>query len=77
MIKFDTAQITCLLKNLDSNKAHGPDGIHSNILKKCYSSLSKPLAILFQLSYDTGTIPRKWKQANVVPVHKKKAQKLV
>ena len=71
MIKFDTNHIASLLKNLDPNKAQGPDGIHGKILKNCYSSLSKPLAILFQISYNTGTIPRKWKQANVVPVHKK------
>ena len=71
MIKFDTNHIASLLKNLDPNKAQGPDGIHGKILKNCYSSLSKPLAILFQISYNTGTIPTKWKQANVVPVHKK------
>ena len=70
-INFDVDQIASLLKNLDPNKAQGPDGIHGNILKNCYSSLSKPLAILFQLSYNTGTIPNEWKQANVVPVHKK------
>ena len=70
-INFDTDHIASLLKNLDPNKTQGPDGIHGKILKNCYSSLSKPLAILFQLSYNTGNIPGEWKQANVVPVHKK------
>ena len=60
-INFDVDQIASLLKNLDPNKAQDPDGIHGNILKNCYSSLSKPLAILFQLSYNTGTIPSGWK----------------
>ena len=69
MINFETDQIATLLKNLDPNKAQGPDEIHGKILKNCYSSLSKPLSMLFQLSYNTGTIPRKWKEANVVPVH--------
>ena len=46
-IKFDAEHIAHLLKNLDSNKAQGPNRIHGKILKNCYSSLSKPLAILF------------------------------
>ena len=70
-INFNTDKIGSLLKNLDSNKAQGPDEIHGKILKKCFYSLNKPLVILFQLSYNTGIIPDEWKQANVVPVHKK------
>ena len=67
-IDFNAAQIATLLKNLDANKAQGPDKIHGKILKNCANSLDRPLAILFQISYNTGTIPNDWKQANVVPV---------
>ena len=70
-IYFSPAHIATLLKDLDINKAQGPDEIHGHILKNCCDSLNVPLTILFQKSYNTGKIPHKWKLANVVPVHKK------
>ena len=55
---------------MNPNKTCGPDGIHGQILKKCCSSLSHPLSILFKISYNTGSVPKDWKLANVVPIHK-------
>ena len=60
-----------LLKNINSNKAPGPDGIHGKILKNCAISIAYPLSIIFNTSFNTGTIPNEWKLAHVVPVHKK------
>ena len=56
---------------MNSNKACGPDGIHGKILKHCAAGLAHPLSMLFRLSYNSGSLPRDWKVANVVPVHKK------
>ena len=70
-IEFTPTKVECLLKKLNSNKACGPDAIHGKILKKCAASLSTPLSLLFSLSYNTGSIPKEWKMANIVPVHKK------
>jgi hypothetical protein len=70
-ISFSIPYIEKLLKNLDPNKAPGPDKIHGKILKNCAKQLSIPLALLFQTSYYTCTIPNEWKSANVVPVFKK------
>ena len=70
-IEFQAELIASLLSNLNPNKAPGPDGIHGKILKMCSLSLSKPLSILFKMSYSSGHIPKEWKLANVVPVHKK------
>ena len=64
-------KIKGLLENIDPNKAQGADNIHGKILKYCSGSLSKPLAILFEASYKTESIPADWKMANVVPIHKK------
>ena len=68
---FDPDQISNILKDIDTNKSPGPDGITGTVLKKCSSSLSYPPSILFNISFASGQLPQDWKVANVVPVHKK------
>ena len=70
-VSFCHRKIRKLLSNINSNKACGPDAIHGKILKNCAVSLAYPLSLLFKISYNTGGIPREWKLAHVVPVHKK------
>ena len=70
-VDFCHRKIRNLLSNINSNKACGPDLIHGKILKNCAVSLAFPLSLLFKLSYNTGVVPREWKLAHVVPVHKK------
>ena len=60
-----------LLKKIDPNKAAGPDEINGRVLKMCAEGICYPLSKIFLQSYNTGLIPNEWKQANVVPVHKK------
>ena len=33
--------------------------------------MAHPLSILFKISYNTGSVPKDWKVANVVPIYKK------
>ena len=70
-IEFSPSTIEIFLRKINSNKACGPDAIHGKILKNCSRSLSTPLSLLFSLSYNSGSIPKDWKVANIVPVHKK------
>ena len=70
-IQFEEQDVYMILKNLDPNKAPGPDKIHGKVLKSCAKSLAIPLTILFRTSYYTCTIPKDWKSANIVPVFKK------
>ena len=70
-IDFCHRKIRKLLSSINSNKACGPDGIHGMILRHCAVSLAYPLSLMFKISYNTGCIPRDWKFAHVVPVHKK------
>ena len=70
-IDFDCIKIGHLLSAINSNKAFGPDGIHGKILKNCAFSLASPLSMLFRLSYNSGDVPKDWRLANVVPIHKK------
>lgn len=64
-----------LLKT-EVNKAFGPDNVSPHILKKCADQLATPLATLFQNCLQQQKWPAIWKQARVVPVHKKKSQAL-
>ena len=70
-IDFNFRKVRAFLKSVNPNKAAGPDGIHGRILKNCAVSLAYPLSLIFRTSYNSGMIPKDWKIANVVPVHKK------
>ena len=60
-----------LLRDLDWNKACGPDNLSARILGECARELAVPIEILCRLSVEQGVFPARWKQANVMPVHKK------
>ena len=70
-IDFDHTRTRKLLANINSNKAHGPDGIHGKLLKNCAVGLAYPLTLLFKVSYNCGCIPEEWKLGHVVPILKK------
>ena len=59
------------LKELDINKAQGPDKIPPRVLKELSQQLSVPLSILFNKSIELGILPLEWKQAEVVGIFKK------
>ena len=40
-------------------------------MKNCSESLAYHLSLILKLSYNTGNLPKEWKLANVVPIHKK------
>ena len=52
------------------NKLVGPDGIPGAILKMGGEAMIPYLARLLDITINNGTIPRDWKKAIVVPVHK-------
>ena len=60
-----------LLKNLNPNKASGPDQISSRFLKAMSSPIAPVLTSLFQASINQGQIPDDWKTAYVTPLFKK------
>ena len=70
-IDFNHTRVRKILTKINSNKAHGPDGIHGKLLKNCAVGLAYPLSLIFKISYNTGGIPNDWKLANVVPIFKK------
>ena len=70
-IDFNRNRVHKHLSNNNYDKASGPDGIHGKILKNCSESLAYPLSLILKVSYNTGSLPKEWKLANFVPIHKK------
>ena len=68
---FNKSIILKHLNNLNTQKSVGPDKVHPKVLKKCAKSLSFPLSLIFEKSFVTGSIPKLWSCANVVPLFKK------
>ncbi|XP_065683341.1 uncharacterized protein LOC136096115 [Hydra vulgaris] len=68
---FSISLIQKHLSNLNMYKSVGPDNVHPKVLKECSESLSSSLAIIFVKSFITGSIPKLWSCANVVPLFKK------
>ena len=68
---FSKKDILQIIRNLDSNKAHGHDMISIRMLKLCGDSICKPLELIFKTCLRNGRFPLEWKKANVVPIHKK------
>ena len=53
------------------NKASGPDGVPTYLLRELSHELAPILASLFQQSLDQGQLPNDWIKANEVPILKK------
>ena len=70
-ITFSSEGIEKLLKGLNTKKATGPDEIPARILKEAAEEIAPCLKIIFQDSWNTGSVPSDWRKANVSAVFKK------
>ena len=68
------AEVESLLKQLNTKKSPGHDGIPTRLLKEAAAELAPSLAVLYNLSFQTGDIPQDWKDATASPIHKKGAK---
>ena len=59
-----------MMKELDERKAIGPDGVSGYILKKCRQEMTEPIHDIIECSIKTGTVPKEWKRANIMPIYK-------
>ena len=60
------------ISKLQTKKATGVDGISAKILKACTNSIAQPISSLINFTFDTNSFPRNLKQAQVLPIFKKK-----
>ena len=70
-VSFDVSKIFKLLEKLKVDKSPGPDGIHNRVLFEIKDQIGKVLSILFQKSFQSGQLPKEWKEGNIVPIYKK------
>ena len=67
-IVISTVGVTKLLSGLNVSKAAGPDAIRHIVLKQLCQEISPVVALIFQISLDSGTVPTEWKKAQVCPL---------
>ena len=70
-ITFYARGIQKKLESIRPDKACGPDQIPARVLKESASELASILASLFQKSFDNGTLPSAWKEANITAIFNK------
>ena len=74
-VRVTPSNILKQLQSLDVNKALL--GLPSKLLQACANEISPSLCRLFNLSLELGTFPEKWKDANLVPIHKFESKTIV
>ncbi|BHF66068.1 hypothetical protein SprV_0200908200 [Sparganum proliferum] len=70
-ILFSEGIVRRELEALNESKSPGPDEIPPKLLKELASELSVPSSMLFQTSFDTGTLPIDWKLRTLLRSTKK------
>ena len=71
-IPVTSESIYTFISKSNSRKATGVDGIPAKIIKSCSKTISEPLAKLINHSFATSAFPNRLKEAQVIPVYKKK-----
>ncbi len=71
-ISFNSGKVLEYLKKINPEKCQGSDKIHPFVIKKCANTLSKPISLIFQKSFENGELSDLWLEANVIPLFKKR-----
>ena len=75
-VEITGEKISSIIRSLDPKKAHGWDDISINMIKLCDIEIVKPLYLIYKECLETGRFPSSWKEANVLPIHKKENRQL-
>ena len=70
-IQFTSENVFEELSNLQHDKPCGPDNLLFQLLTVTAELISLPISHLLQWSLSSGTLPRDWVTANIVPVLKR------
>ena len=70
-ITIHASGVENVLRNLNPQKATGPDVIPAYLLCELSAEVAPALTFVFQMSLNTGQIPNDWRMAYIVPVYKR------
>ena len=56
-IRISREEIEEMIKEMDEQKAIGPDGVSGYILKECRQEMAEPIHDIIECSIKTGKIP--------------------
>ena len=70
-IEVSVDEVRDHLKNLDTSKPSGHNGIPARLVKECGDQIVPTLGAIFNQSLGSAKLPSKWISADIVPIHKK------
>lgn len=70
-VNFDRFGIIKVIDKIKTNSSPGPDGTPPIVFKSLKHVIAGPLAVLFSLIFQFGSLPSIWKRAIVKPIFKK------
>ena len=70
-VDINEKRVERLLKDLNIDKATGPDGMTPKMLKPMAKVLAKPISMIIETSLSRAKLPRIWKIAWIVVIYKK------
>jgi hypothetical protein len=70
LTEIETSEVFEIISQLKPNKSHGYDGIHPKVIKEIAPQISNGLCHIFNLTFETGIIPKDLKISLITPIFK-------